>query len=552
VNEAASTAPRGAEFGNQQRTESRVTRPLRVGLILDSFRQPAWICTLLERLRASTDARVMLVIQAPASAQPARPSSFSSRLRNLYARIDAARFGGSADALAERDAAPLLAEMARLPLAADDEQLESIGRAELDVALDVRTSASALPKSFPARFGAWRLELGEADTNAQGVHGFSEFASGAPTTTALLRRIDAEGAGAIVGRAVARTDGISLRRGMNRLCRKSVLLIERELARLLTGNATAPASSTLAPLAVHENKRIGTIAPIVRSAARYVVQQVRDRAMEEQWLVAFRFRDSAADPNDDYRRFHTIVPPRDRMWADPFVVNDGGRTWLFVEEMVFREGRGVLSVMELHRDGSWSQPRRILERPYHLSYPCVVRWNGHYYMLPESGENRSVELYRAVQFPFVWEPAAVVLHDTAAVDSTLFEHEGRWWMYTTTAADGEVFDELSLYFADSPLGPWTPHPGNPLLSDVVGGRCGGRPFYSGGRLLRAAQVGARRYGHSIQLREIVTLTPEAWEERVAGMIRPEWRRDLVGTHTLNVDGDVAVIDGVRHLWAIGT
>ena len=66
--------------------------------------------------------------------------------------------------------------------------------------------------------------------------------------------------------------------------------------------------------------------------------------------------------------------------------------------------------------------------------------------------------------------------------------------------------------------------------------------------MRAAQIGARRYGHSIQLREIVTLTTNECVEREAETILPDWTSGLAGAHTYNVEGDVTVIDGVRYRW----
>jgi hypothetical protein len=262
--------------------------------------------------------------------------------------------------------------------------------------------------------------------------------------------------------------------------------------------------------------------------------------MNEQWFVAFGFGHHA------YAKFHRLYPPDDRLWADPFVLQDRGRTWLFVEEMLFAENRGTIAVMELHRDGTASPPKTVLARPYHLSYPCVFYWNGAHYMLPETGEHETIELYRATNFPYAWEPHASLMSGLRAVDATLFEHRDRWWLYVSTAPDGETYDELALYHAASPLGPWTPHRGNPLMIDVTAGRCAGRPFLRDGRLIRPAQNGARRYGHSIALRELIALTPEVYEERPAGAIEPDWDAGLIGTHTLNVDGDAVVLDGLRY------
>ncbi|HEX6099083.1 MAG TPA: hypothetical protein VF432_22410 [Thermoanaerobaculia bacterium] len=278
-----------------------------------------------------------------------------------------------------------------------------------------------------------------------------------------------------------------------------------------------------------------------RPLLAYLRETIRYRFMREHWSIAYKFGNGP---------FRELVPPRKRFWADPFVVADGDRAWVFVEELVYPVKRGFLSVLEVRRDGTWSEPRPVLERPYHLSYPCVFRWNGEWLMVPESSANRTIDLYRCTEFPYRWELDTVLMRDIRAVDSTIFEAHGRWWMYYATPATdgGKDFDRLWLHHAPSPRGPWTPHRRSPLFTDVTGGRPAGRPFVRDGRLLRAAQIGAPWYGYAMQFREIVTLTPEEWEEREVSIFRPDWARGLQGTHTYNVDGDVTVIDGLRYRW----
>lgn len=40
-----------------------------------------------------------------------------------------------------------------------------------------------------------------------------------------------------------------------------------------------------------------------------------------------------------------------------------------------------------------------MERPYHLSYPFLFEYGEQLYMLPESAENRSLDVYRYTHFP---------------------------------------------------------------------------------------------------------------------------------------------------------
>ena len=81
--------------------------------------------------------------------------------------------------------------------------------------------------------------------------------------------------------------------------------------------------------------------------------------------------------------------------------------------------------------------------------------------------------YRATRFPYEWTHERTLFADRPLVDATLAEIGGRWWMFANAPAvpeaayDTMYWDELHLFFADSPFGPWTPHRRNPVVSDGI-------------------------------------------------------------------------------------
>ena len=89
-------------------------------------------------------------------------------------------------------------------------------------------------------------------------------------------------------------------------------------------------------------------------------------------------------------------------------------------------------------------------------------------MMPETRGNGTIELYRAVEFPFTCRRRTEhLMNEVNAVDATIYRADGKYWMFTGLS-DGRFSnsDEASLFFADRLRGPWTAHPMNPLLSDV--------------------------------------------------------------------------------------
>lgn len=73
--------------------------------------------------------------------------------------------------------------------------------------------------------------------------------------------------------------------------------------------------------------------------------------------------------------FASIPMPGDRFYADPFLVPDGERLWLFFED-ADRANGGVIRCSEVLPDGALGESRVVLERDYRLSYPFVFSRGG--------------------------------------------------------------------------------------------------------------------------------------------------------------------------------
>ena len=102
------------------------------------------------------------------------------------------------------------------------------------------------------------------------------------------------------------------------------------------------------------------------------------------------------------------------------------------------------------------------------------------------------------------------------------------------------------YSAASLGGPWHPHPGNPVVSDVRRARPAGRVLERDGCLLRPAQDGSGAYGRRIIWNRIEVLTPTDYRETPVGSIEPGWLPGVVCTHTYTADGRFEALDGVRY------
>lgn len=270
----------------------------------------------------------------------------------------------------------------------------------------------------------------------------------------------------------------------------------------------------------------------------------------QQWhlMYADASNGKAADP----AAFKLLRPPRSTFWADPFVAVKDGRRFLLFEEFRYgclgrtRGGKGKLMAMERFPDKTWGEPAPILERDYHLSYPFVFQWRERFYLLPETSDNRTIELYEEVEFPWKWRFYKTIMDGVTALDTTLHRAQGRWWMFTCIRTNGIANRYLHLFSSLDPVaGDWKPHPSNPVVSDCRCARPAGAIFFDGRHWIRPGQDCSLDYGKAVEFRRILRLDENGYAEEPAGRFGPDNFIDAVGVHTWNKARGFQVADARR-------
>lgn len=202
--------------------------------------------------------------------------------------------------------------------------------------------------------------------------------------------------------------------------------------------------------------------------------------------------------------------------ADPFMLAVGKSWFMFFELTNMFNNKGEIA-LATSRDGfAWKFEQIVLSESFHMSYPYVFEWRGDFYMVPETGRNKSVRLYKADRFPTDWTCVATLLQGSRFADTSLFRFDDRWWLFTDAGADARS-PMLRLYFADELLGPWKEHPSSPLANgDSHGSRPGGRVTVIDGTPYRFAQYGYPVYGTELRAFEIYELSTTNYGEKQVG------------------------------------
>ena len=431
-----------------------------------------------------------------------------------------------------------------------DEDVERVRALGADLLVDCGEGILEGGIVTAARLGMVSIHPGDERIGRGGPAGFWEVLERRPTTGFTVQRRDAEQGGGEVlcrGSFLTRGNRAQSNHAANRawLLERSNLYLTKAIRALLDGRATAE------PGALHSSRPYHR--PRLHHLLLYGWRLARDRirwrvsiglGRRSRWAVSYIFADwrSAA-----LGKARTISSPARIFLADPFVIVEGGRHHLFVEAFEFDRDKGLISVYRIEEDRSATPLGVALDEPFHLSFPYPFRYQGDLYMVPESSANGDIRLYRCTDFPLGWTLHSVLMRDVKAVDSMVFEKDGRWWMITNINPIGRGLNdaEMHVFHAETPFGPWRPHAANPVVFDAACGRNGGILIDESGIYRVAQRAGFGVYGEGASIYRIEELTPETYREVKVRDVDPDFRRGIEGIHHLHQAGGLLAFDHFR-------
>jgi hypothetical protein len=542
---------------------------LRIGLVVDSLELAAWKWRMVQKIAGSVCTELVLVFRLlPADKASGRNRTHRSFLRRLLDRAYEyweARYECEPDAFASKNVMPLLSAVpvVRLPtLNVEDAtglesyDIERIRSAGLDVLINVAPQRLGNTATSLAKYGLWTIEHGDETRGFGAPPGFWEVFFGDPVTVTTLYSSTVSDK-IPLSRTYSATDLTSTRRNNNARYWKAASLISRKLedvyargqgALIVKADAAGGKSNGFPGPSYAREPTTLELARFLGHRFRHaLLSRVRELTTLPQWILMYRFADGAGV---DIAQFKKLVPPKDRFWADPHVLYRDGNYYIFVEELLFQTSKGHISVIVMNEKGDCEQSVKVLERDYHLSYPCVFEAAGEIYMIPESADNQTIELYRCVEFPHRWEFVRNLLDGFAAFDATIVHHDAKWWLFANATEDRGAcsWDELFLFYSDSLHGQWRPHRLNPVVSDVRSARPAGAIFTHEHALYRPSQDCSVRYGYRVKLNRITKLSADEYEETCETTIDPAPREGILGVHTYARAGALTMLDGLRPRW----
>ncbi len=398
-----------------------------------------------------------------------------------------------------------------------------------------------------APHGVWSYHHGDEEKYRGRPVGFWEIVHGEPVTGVTLQRLTEKvDAGHVLRKGWFPTIDRSLSENLDNIMLGSTGWMAQLCREILMGRTDASKgvpSTSDAPL--HE-------APGNLDLLGFLLTCNSDRLREErlrkshrdEWNIGVLYQPMAslldAKPSLNVRWLPAPSPGQQR--RAPFGYMADGQLNVLYGKHDSATGKGDISRLRPKRDNVLKRSRTMLTSEGRLTHPFLLEHEGRSFVIPESSEGH-VDLFCVNENNELLVFVRTLLAEPLC-SPTVFQHEGRWWLFGTKSPLEHV--ALYAYHATSLEGQWTAHPLNPLKMDVRSARPAGTPFVHQGQLYRPALDNSHTPGWRVALMRVLELTPTDFREELVRTIGPlkgsAWSH---GTSTLSAVGELTLVDGKR-------
>jgi len=543
-----------------------MTEKLKIGLMIDSTDVPYWVYLMIEKINQSNYAKIELLI---VNGSEISKNSTLTKIKNnrnyflykIYTKLENKIYKPELDVFTTYDLKGKLSNVKEITVIPKQtkysdwikpEDIKEILENDLDVI--VRLGFRILRGNIlnAAKCGVWSFHHGDNDVNRGGPAGFWEVFQNHPVTGSILQIINEElDEGKVLAKSYSTTDPMLVKRNCNNYYNKTLSFLPRKLKELHelgkdeflqkvekeNENIKFYSNRLYVKPTNNEFFKMGC-----SNFGKFLKRNLENTYSFEQWGLLF---DIKKEISKSMWRYKKILPPKDRFWADPHIVTMDKNYFIFIEEYIYNQSKGHIAVIKMDKDGNHDYLGKVLEKDYHLSYPFVFEFENNFYMIPETESNKNIELYKCVDFPKKWEYHGEIMNNVSAVDTTIFNHDNKWWMFTGIKENigSSNSDELFLFHSDNPLtDKWEPHSKNPIISDVRQARPAGKIFSFKDKLYRPSQNSSKFYGYGISINQINNITKNEYEETSITSILPDWDKNITRVHTFAYDSGLSMID----------
>ncbi|MCD9526044.1 hypothetical protein [Photobacterium carnosum] len=255
--------------------------------------------------------------------------------------------------------------------------------------------------------------------------------------------------------------------------------------------------------------------------------------MPNQWVMAYR--------KIGETKWKFIKYNKNELMADPFIYYKEDKYYVFYEALNYDVNRGYINVGVLDQNnGLLKDIKTIISDDYHFSFPFIFEYEDDLYIVPESSENRTIDLYKCVDFPYGWKKVRTLINKISAVDTILHFENNQCYLFTSEKVDGCTYnDELSIYTSNDLLNDdFLRVEESPVVTDVALARNAGAFIHDKNKYYRVSQDCSRRYGFKVNMMRVNSFNnyKESLEYKL------DLPKNAIAMHTYNKVKDIEIVD----------
>ena len=536
---------------------------LRIGILLDSFVLPSWYDHVFQSIQNSHFAKIELIIlndsaKLEQSTPPKHARNYNLLLYTLLKSLENSKSKSNPFTLT--DTSVLLKNIPTLTVSPikskfsdtlSENDISEIKKYEIDILFTAGFRILRGDILNCSKYGVWSYHHGDNDTNRGGPPALWEVLLNQPITGSIIQILneDLDG-GKTLYKSYSTTNTYSINKNKNELYWKSSSFFARCVQELFELGAdtffkniehknSLPNFYDSKMYSTPTNKELLPL--FFKYYFKKFLHKIDSKFYFNQWTLMFYF---GKDLQKSFWRYKPLIPSKDRFWAKPFVFFQDGHYYVFLEEYLYSKSKGHISVIEFEPPNNFEKPVIVLEKSFHLSHPFVFEYENELYMIPETQEKRSIQLYKCIDFPEKWEFQKNLLTNIDAVDSTIFNYKNKWWMFSGVKNNEKCdWNDLHIFYTDNPIcDNWVPHPMNPITTDIKNSRPAGNIFLENDIIFRPGQISSsEEYGKGIAINRVSILNDKNYEEEIVDKIE-SWDKNVLGVHTLNRVNGLTVLD----------
>ena len=249
--------------------------------------------------------------------------------------------------------------------------------------------------------------------------------------------------------------------------------------------------------------------------------------------------------NSTLYRVKSVEMPKGEYWADPFIHKFNNELYVFFENFSYKENKGKISCGKII-NSKVVNVVDVLNLKYHLSFPFLFEEEGSLFMIPETNQNKRLEIYKCLDFPKKWELYSTAFEGEIIADSHVYKENDNLWLFVNKAPNSilPIDNELYIYKIDSlKLNTITPHSQNPVIIDSRVARNAGGVFEYNGIYYRPSQANIEGvYGRNLNINEIKKINIDEYEEKTSIVVKPNFLDNIRSVHHVTQSEEYFIID----------